>query len=214
MILTIFLIVIITNSLLAFIVYKNNPRSATNIIFSLLSLSIIAWLITTYISLLPQYLSTSLLWIRLSVFLAVPQAILFFLLAHTLPSKQISLKPWLMSFIWATGLGVMFLTLTPLVFSGVEIINNSPHPIPGPLIVVFAFFVAALSTLAIYTLFRKIRKSVGLERQQIIFVTFGILLMIGLIIITILIPLIVIRSNVFVAYEPLYTLIFLGMTAY
>jgi len=214
MISAIFLSVVIANTLLAFIVYKNNPRSATNVIFSLLSFSIIAWLITTYVSLSPQYLSSSLFWIRLSLFFAVPQAILFFLLAHTLPSKNILIKNWVLSLIAATGLMVALLTLSPFVFSGVEIVNNSPKPIPGPLIIVFALYVATLSVLAIYTLFKKIKRSTGVEKQQIIFVTFGILLMIGLIIITILIPLIVIRSNVFVAYEPIYTLIFLGMTAY
>ena len=78
--------------LLAFIVYKNNTRSATNVIFGLLSLVTSIWLLVNHLALSTNFSSISLLLSRLSIFFAVPQILLFFLLSHTLPMEKLRLS--------------------------------------------------------------------------------------------------------------------------
>jgi hypothetical protein len=70
------------------------------------------------------------------------------------------------------------------------------------------------SVLAIYFLARSYRKSVATEKRQIGLMLAGIFLMLTLIILTILIPVVVFNSLVFLPFTPLYVLVFLGLTAY
>jgi signal transduction histidine kinase len=212
--LVVLLLAVSINAVLAIFVYKNNSKSATNIIFALLSFITIAWLTVAYVSLLPQFLSTSLIWIKLSVFFAVPMGLLLFLLAHTLPHKDLQIGKRLLYALIFIGAVVMIINISPYTFTGVEIVGNSPNPTPGPGLIPFIIFSLFTSGGSIYLLIRKVMFSAGLAKQQIRLVTFGILLMLGLIIVTIMIPVAFLRSNIFVPLAPLYSLIFLGMTAY
>jgi len=212
--LAILITTLIANILLAFFVYINNPKSATNIIFSLLSLVTTTWLIIMYLSFQPASLSTALFWIRLSIFLAVPQAVFFFLLAHTLPKEKLQLSRRFLLTIAAWSIFIMGLTISPYVFTDIEIVNNSPRPIPGFGLPLFALTTMLFSFGAIYILIKRLRRSAGVEKLQLRFVMFGILLMLGLIIGTIMIPVAIFRNSNFVPFAPLYTLAFLGMTTY
>jgi len=202
------------NSILALVVFINDRRSVTNIIFVILSLITSAWLVIMRLSVDPQFISNSLLWIRLSVFLAVPQSIAFFLLAHTFPHEKLVLKVRTFMGLLFIGLAVMALTLSSYVFRDVEILNNSPHPIVGPGVIPFGLFVTFFSLAAIYIFFRKLKEAPDDERRRLWYVMLGILLMLGLIIATILIPVAVFGINNFVILAPVYVLVFLGATAY
>jgi len=208
------IISIAVSILLAILVYKNNPKSATNFIFALLGGVTAVWLVVYYLPLFPIFFDLSLLLIRLSVFLAVPQVFLFFLLANTLPKESLQPKKKLLFAIGAWSAFVMLVTISPYTFTEVKIINNSPHPTPGPALPLFSVTAVFFSVVAIYTLMRRSKKSFGREKEQLRYVMFGILLMLGLIISTILIPVALFRTNIFVPFAPLYTLIFLSFTAY
>lgn len=212
--LAILITTLVINTLLAFFVYKNNPKSATNIIFSVLSLVTTTWLFVMYLSLQPASLSTALFLIRLSIFLAVPISMLFYLLAHTMPNITIRLSRRFLLTTAVWSIFIMGLTVSPYVFTGIEIVNNSPRPIPGFGLPLFAITTVFFSFGAIYSLIKRLRRSTGVEKQQLRFVMFGILLMLGLIIGTIMIPVALLRNNTFVPFAPLYTLTFLGMTTY
>lgn len=108
----------------------------------------------------------------------------------------------------------MILTLTSFVFSGIEIKNGSPNPVPTFGMVIFAPFVIFFSLAAIFILLKRLMKSQGVERQQLSFILLGILTMLGLIISTILIPVALFKIILFVPLAPIYTLIFLGCTTY
>ena len=210
----IFIIVVIANSILAVVVFKNNPKSATNRIFSLLSFATIGWLTASQISLSPQFLSSSLFWIRLSIFFAMLQTLSLFLLSITIPYPKIPINNRLLVILIAISAFVMLINLTPLSFSRVEMINNSPNPIPGIGLFPFAISVIFLFLGSIVSLIKKLKRSAGLEKIQIKYMTYGIFLMLGLIIITIMIPVVFFRVNTFVPFAPAYMLIFLGITAY
>src|SRR3989344_6153712 len=197
MALPILIIVVVVNTLLAALVYKNNPKSITNIVFGLLSLFIILWLMATYISLAPQYISSSLFWIRLSIFLAVPQALLFFILASTIPNENLQLKTRTLIILVSWFTLIMLLSISPFTFTGIDIVNGSPNPIPGIGLIPFAFTVISFSGAAVYILLRRLKETVGIVKEQLRYVTFGIFLMIGLIIATILIPIALFNTNTF-----------------
>lgn len=205
---------ILISILLAIIVYTNNSRSSTNKILSLLSIETIFWLASTFISLSPQFLQYSLMWIRLSFFFAVPNAILLFLLAITLPSRTLQISKKLLISLTIITILVMVVMISPFAFVGVNISNKTPTPIPGPGIALFALTVLFSYIGTFIVLIRKLRKSSGKIKEQLRFVMVGILLMLGLIISTIMIPVVAFSNNTFVSFTPFYTLIFLGMTTY
>lgn len=205
---------VIINGILALLVFKNNPKSATNRVYTLLSLVISLWLIANYISLHPAFLNASLFWIRLSIFFATPLSALFFLLAYTLPKNSLQLGTTKLGILLFLTVATMVVTISPYAFTGVEIVNNSPRPTPGPGIGLFSIVSSLFSILAVYILVKKLRGSTGFEKEQFRYVMLGILLMLGLIIITVLLPVVFFKINTFVVFIPVYTLVFLAMTTY
>ena len=202
------------NLVLAFLVYKNNPQSHTNKIYSLLSLVTSGWLVANYISLQPSFLDQSLFWIRLSIFFAMPMSALFFLLAHTLPKDKIQLSH--KKFILAAVLTIftMVINLSPWAFTDIEVVGDSVNPIPGLGLLPFGLLSTFFSLASVYLLWRKISQATGVERSQALLIVSGMALMLGLVMVTVFVPVVVFKINTFVSFIPLYALIFLGFVAY
>lgn len=199
---------------LAVAVLMSNPRSATNKIFSLLTLFTMAWLVTTYVVRLPDLVSVSLLLHRFGIFCAAAMSGLFFLLAHTMPSSTIQLKRPAYFAVIVSTLFMMGVNLSPYAFTGIVLANGISSPLPGPGLIVFSVLSTFYSVLTVYWLFRKYKSSTGDTHKQFRLVLSGIAIMLTLIIVTILIPIIFFSSIRFLTFTPLYTLVFLGMTAY
>ncbi|MBI2591055.1 MAG: hypothetical protein HYW34_00010 [Candidatus Brennerbacteria bacterium] len=209
----ILMIVVFTNFLLAIFVYKNNPTSATNKLFALLNISVSLWLFAMYIS-FQQDSPNSLFWIKLTLFLATPMNLLFFLVSHTLPNYKLRLNNKILFIFISLVFLIMMIAISPYSFTGLEVVNNRPNPIAGIGLIPFGIFSIFMNAAAVYILFKRIRLSFGVERQQLRFIMFGILLMFFLIITTIFLPVALLHSNMFVPFFPLYPLIFIILTAY
>ncbi len=213
----IILLVIATaiNIVLAILVYQNNSRSATNIIYGILSLLLSVWLFMLYFSNHPSFSLSSLFWTRMAIFIAAPMSVSFFLLAYILPHESFQfLKNKSFIFLLTGTAIVMLINISPYAFTGMEMSNNVERPTPGVGIIPFGILSTLSSIAAIYILMRKWRHSSGLEKGQYQYILLGILLMLGLIIFTIFVPTVFLKNDFFVSFAPLYTLIFLGMTAY
>ena len=78
----------------------------------------------------------------------------------------------------------------------------------------FAIFSTLFSVAAIYFFISRLRKTIGTEKQQIRLVLVGMLIMLSLIIVTVLVPILISKSALLLPLTPIYTLIFLGLTAY
>lgn len=206
--------VLVLNAMLAVFVYRHNHKSATNIIFVFLSLTISLWLAMIRESGIPRTPDLVLNYTRLTVFLAVPQSVLFFLLAHTLPSEVILLRKKTRVLLLIATVLMMGFTLTPYVFKEVQIIGEHVKSVPGAGIPLFALFTCSFSIAAIYVLIKKIKRSKGNAKQQLSYMMRGIISMLGLIITTIMLPIILFQNQSFLPLSPLYALVFLGMTAY
>ncbi len=200
------------NSFLATVVFKSNRKNATNQIFGILSVVTTLWLVDVYLSVSPTFINEGLLWVRMSIFLASAQILFFYLLAHTLPHQELQLKGKPLYLLVAGTLVVMATAISPFAFTGVNIINSRVEAIPGPGLPLFVLFAISLSFAAIYKLFNKLRNASGHERNQYSYVVVGLVMMLGLLIFTVLIPVAVFKNSQFVSLAPLYTIIFLGMT--
>ena len=215
----IFLVIaVVANMLLAYVVYRSNPKSDTNIIFALLSIITIFWLANNYLThqlpSLPQYSDTSLILGRLGLLWAAPMSLLFFLLAHTIPNEKMHLgKAWYYTSVCITVF-LMLLNVSPYAFTGVSFNDGALQLLPGPGLIPFAAVSTLFSILAVYLLVRKSFVTGGETRKQLRLVLSGMLIMLALIIGTVLVPIIFFSSVYFLAFTPLYIILFLGMTAY
>lgn len=205
---------VVVNIILGIVVYKNKPQSATNISYSLLSVVISVWLVANFTSLHPSFLNLSLFWIRLSIFFAMPLSSMFYVFARAFPEDKLSIGKKFIFLIILINIFVMGLNISPYAFTGVEVISGSPKPISGLGLLPFAVFSTGFILLAIYELIKKFRTSKNEEARIVGAVLFGILLMMSLIIGTVFIPVSIYKNSFFVPFIPLYTLIFLGITAY
>ncbi len=202
------------NLLLALSVFRNNPKSATNRVYGLLSVVIILWMVANYLSLLPGLLDISLLLIRFSLFFATAMSALFLLFAHTIPGDKLGVSRRRLVVLSLITIFVMLDTISPFTFTKVNIVNNSPTPVPGPGIGFFTLVTTVFSIMAVVVLIKKLHKAEGSVKQQIRYVLFGIGLMLGSIIVTVLLPVLIFKVSAFVSLIPLYTLFFLGLTAF
>lgn len=208
------IIAVVVDVFLALFVYVSNAKSATNRIFFLLSFFTILWLAVTYIVRLPEFSDASLVLHRLGIFFAAPMSALFFLLAYTMPADTVPLSRRKLYLIIGATLFMMALNVSPYAFVSVYRSGHISQPQPGIGLIPFSILSTLFSILAVYWLIKKYRHSRGVVRKQLRLILAGILIMLTLIITTILIPILIFHSIRFLAFTPLYTIIFLGTTAY
>jgi signal transduction histidine kinase len=207
-------ITLVANVLLAIVVYTSNPKSATNRIFTLLNLFITLWLLDIFIVRIPTFFSVSLIIHRFGIAFAAVMSFLFFLLAHTVPSEHIRLNQKTFRLTLGAAVAMVFLNLSPYAFTSVVIGGGMSQPVAGLGLVPFAALSTIFSIFAVYFLVRSYLHTQDNEKKQVGWMLVGIMLMLGFTICTILIPLMFFDSTVFLTLTPLYTLVFLGLTAY
>lgn len=203
---------VVPSFFLGFFVYAKN-NTAIGKIYLFLSVTIAAWLIVTYFSLQSSFPSFELLLIRLSIFFAVPMSMGFMLLAHTFPANNLRMSRKFYLIVTTLNIVTMIIALSPYTFTGLKKIGLETTPIIGPGIVLFSIVTTFFSASAIYFLVRNYKILNGEEKQQAKFILIGMLAMLGLIILTILIPVVFWGISFGVVFIPIYALIFLVMTA-
>src|SRR3989344_3990862 len=213
----ILVITIIIDLFLAIAIYRTDNKNATNKIFALLSVFTVLWLIVSYIIRIPPFSlsqTATLILGRLGIFFAAPMSALFLLLAHTLPNKSLRMsqgKFWTIIFITIL---MMALNISQYAFTNVKVDSGTIEPQPGLGLIPFAVFSTLFSMLAIYFFVSRLRKTIDTEKEQVRVVLIGMLIMLTAIIVTVLVPILINKSAPLLALTPIYTLIFLGMTAY
>ena len=198
---------------LAYSIYRQNPRGAINIIYGILSLAMLGWLTGTYLAGLKFLEGVVLFFHRLSIFFAAPVSASLLLLALTIPSEKLLISKRVLLSIIALTILMMLINISPFAFIGTDI-NASRSPIPGPGLAPFGIISTLFSIFAVYFLVKKAVAKESIERAQVRTVLAGMLVMLFLVIGTILIPITLFESGVFLPFVPLYVLIFLGTTAY
>jgi len=202
--------VAVVGVVLGLLVYFENRHSYTNKFFLYLSTLGSVWLIFAYLSTDPN-LDIGLA--RLSLAVAPFHSFLIFLLASTIPGGKIQLKnKHLFSLIVFTIL-LSLLAISKYTFESVSLIEGKLELVVG-----FGMIIIGLSTIffivfAISLLFKRIRSlSTGVSRRQQILFLSGVILMSGLIVFTIVLPVLFKSNYFFVQFAPLYILLFLIIT--
>ena len=204
----------VANLILALVVYKNNSKSSVNVFFGLLGLVAAVWVMAMYAAPNPDFAPNNLFWMRFTVFLAAPLSLLFFLLARSLPSGSLDLSwEYLYPILFATAV-VMSLAFTPYIFSEIIFSGGFPSPVPTYGMIAFGLLTSGLSLDAIYYLWKKTREAKGLKRQRLKTVLAGLFSVLGLITLTIMLPVLIFKNDQFVPLATFYIFLFLAATAY
>ena len=125
-------IVIAACVILGFIIYFKNRKSATNVLFLVLTIISSAWSILNYLAYQIVDPTMSLWIVRVVMFLAVYQAFSFFLLMYAFPKRELALPKLFKLLAIPIIFIVSVLTLTPFVFPKVNVIvGQAPEPVAG-----------------------------------------------------------------------------------
>lgn len=208
-------IAVASSVLLGSIVFYKDRKSATGIFFLLFTIVTSAWSILNYLA----YQITDPFWslwlVRVVMFLAVYQAFFFFILVKTIPQRKVGLTGKWRRFLFPWVVVVSILTLTPLVFSGVQIEQGkAPSPEPAPGIVLFASTAVSLVVTGIVTLVRRVRSPDQEIRRQFRILFVGVVLMFLFIIVFNFLFVTVLGNSDFIPLSALFTLPFVIMTFY
>jgi len=204
-------------ALLGIIIYLNNRRSITNRTFFIFSLANVIWSASNYF----EYRFTSAtatLWaLRTHLFLSVWYAFFFFKLAYVFPHDDLPLPAWYRRILLPVVALVSLLTLTPIVFSGLEPLappGQVTRAIPSFgivffMLVAFGCLLAGLATLYLHTL-----KEKSVERAKSIVFLIGMsVTAILLLIFNVVLPN-VFSNRSFIPLAALFLLPFIFMTFY
>lgn len=171
--------------ILGFVVFFNNPKSATNRMFLVFSFISVVWGVLNYASYQATHLFLSLWLWRSVIFSAVWFCFGIFHLSLIFPQSKPRLSPIYTRFVIPLVAVSSLLTLTPFVFSKLLTVP-APGVVPvienGPLIPVFGLTVGFLVLGAVYQFVKKMLKAEGNLRQQYFmimlgtFVTFALLI--------------------------------------
>jgi signal transduction histidine kinase len=213
MILAIIVLTAFINILLGIISYNKNPKSATHRLLTILSFIFAFWSIANYFSLNSSTPAGTLFWIRAVMFITAPMGPVLFLFIKAFPNSKLVINKVILNIIIILTALVMVLAFSPLIFSKVTIAEQIT-PTPGPAIPLFAVLFVGLPIAGIFELFKKYKKTTGVERLQLRYLILGIVVTFILLILTNFIAVIVFNYSKFVIFGPMFTLIFVSLLSY
>jgi signal transduction histidine kinase len=201
----------IANSLLALVTFAKNQRSATNVLFIFLVISLVGWTITNYSSLHTSSNLQTLGWIRNILFFVVLQNTSFFLLVRVFPEVHFSfLKNRWVIFAIIYSIITIAVTETPFLFTDFK--DGSPVPGLGMLLFIPHALIFAAGGL-IWLIIRYI-KATGVLRKQLEYFLAGTLLLYTIVPLNNFILPVFFKNSLLVALSPIYPIIFTASVSY
>ncbi|MFA6000142.1 MAG: ATP-binding protein [Candidatus Paceibacterota bacterium] len=183
----------------------HDKKSATNKLFAFISLATVAWSFVNYFSLEPIFLP-EIVWARLVIFFAVPHVVLFYFFVRNFPQIQLSISKIELYGISLVSVGMMVLTVTPFVFSGLHFAENGSIPLPGALMPLFGIFIVVMLLASIAQIIRKYTKAEPKEKTSWRFMLMGFVISYTFLIITNFILVNTRGDTRFILYAPLFML--------
>lgn len=206
---------VLANLTLALIVYKNNRKSATNLLLFSLCIVAMLWTVFNYVALSAELEAIKLTYVRLVMLITSPLAPLIYLLAVTFPHKKIPENPIVNAFIIITTSLSAILAATPLMFRDLEMLSNGNFRlIPGPAIAIFGLNTFIFLIWGFLVLIKKFRKSTGLLRKQTGFFLFGMIAAWTLSLLTNFVAVVIFDTIQLTFIGPSFNLIMIGTIGY
>ena len=198
---------------LAFIVYGKNKNDLSNKIFAVSCLAIVFWTAANYFSRHPILIS-ALTWIRLVMLLAVFMQFAFFIFVYLFPQNKLLMKKWKLLILSLLALATMSVSLSPFLYSRLEIKNGLAVPSPGPLMPLFAFTIFLFLGLSFFYIFKKYRFSQGVEKIQWRLIASGFSIMFFLLVVSQFLLVVFSQKTDFIKFGPIFTMPFIVFASY
>ncbi len=155
-------------------VYQKNPKSGTNVYFSLLVFFISAYPVFNYFAVNSTSDAQAFTWAKMILLVSIPQGPLLYFFARTFPNtififnkkRQILIICWVM-------LNIIF-AFSGLIFKSVTVANNKVSIQPGPLVPSFGLLHFSTIVAGLYVLNKKFRHSFGASKRQLFYIFYGI----------------------------------------
>lgn len=203
------------NAAIGVLVWSFNTKSTAARYFLGLTLSLAIWIGCTYYSLHALGPEEALFWARAVMATAVAQVLFFYLFITTFPDRNTTLKRRALYGIFASALLVGVVALSPFLFQEMAVQPNGNYsPVPGPGMLLFLPFALGFLGMGIWSLAKKYRSAHGLRHTQTGLLVAGVVPMFLLIVVFNLVLPLLAKSSVGVSLSPLFTVIFVGFTAY
>jgi len=209
------------NLILGLLVFVNDRKRETNIIFGFLNISLAFYLVANLFSVIISEHAEKLLWIRLSMFGAVFLDTFFYLFIRAFPGGKLEISKIEKGLVFVFTIITSTLCLTPWLFSDFNITAGSQIPNPVPALIFGApigiLFFSAVALLfiggGIYFLIKKYIKDIVLKKHiRSVLVGAGIMFLSFLVFNLIATAFF---SNVyFIKLTPLFTTVFILFSAY
>ncbi|MFH1598050.1 MAG: histidine kinase N-terminal 7TM domain-containing protein [Patescibacteria group bacterium] len=200
--------------LLAIFVLWRNPKSKTNLFFSIFCFTVTLWTVANYFSLSVVSPSLMLFWIRVVMALAVILSILFLLFINTFPSSKIQLSNKKLFSLIFLGILTIIICFTPLLFKSLKLVDGQRTPVPGLGISVFIIVAIGSIIYGFILLVIKFRKSIGLRKAQLRYLLVGFLLMFLLVLIFNFAFVVFFDNPSFISLGPIFSLPFIILTTF
>ncbi len=206
-----------TIAVLGFIVFFDNPKSATSKAFLFLAIITCIWSALNYFTYQTLPRNLFLVILRLAIFFAVWNSFAVFQLFYTFPREKITFPKWYFTTLIPSVAIVSLLTLTSLVFSDISEISAEGRVlkvINGPAIPLFGLAVIGLVFGGFFLAFKKMKQATGLEKTQFKYITTGAVISFSLIIIFNLIFPAFLNNPRFVIFGAVFLVPFILFTFY
>jgi signal transduction histidine kinase len=207
----------VTTGILGFVVFFHNRKSITNKTFLIFSLATLCWGLANFLHYHLKAPQIAFWLLRISIFFAVWQAFFLFQLFYVFPKEKHFFPAAYHFFITPVTVITSLLTLTPLVFFEIAELSADGRIVRitnGPAIFLFGIVNIGLVISGLVILLRKTIRATKENRDQFLFVLIGTLLMFLFIIIFNFILPAFFDITVFISLGAVFTLPFVGLTAY
>lgn len=205
--------VVLATLFLGTVVFWRDRKSISNFLFTLLCLNFALWGIVNYFSIHPPF-ETTLFWVRLVLFVAAPQALLFFLFIYNFPSSKLQLpKKYLFLSILLLS-SQMVLSLSSFVFSSVISIGGQEIPRAGIAMPFYGVVLVFYFILGIFYLIRRFIIATGDKKITMMIIMVGFIIMILFLLIFLFFSVVFFNNTAFIPFSPLFVLPFIVSTSY
>lgn len=207
---------VVASLVIAVVVLKKNPESATNRLVASLSIITALWTVFNYLALVPGASAEErLFWVRTVMFFTTPYGTVILLLANAFPTHKLSYPNKVLSGLIVFNLVTAALAISPYMFTRVENTSQTNFNLfPGWAILFYAVGFMGFMTYGFVQLIKKYKISSGLLRSQLrLFVT-GIIVSFTLLTLTNFVAVLVFRSIQLTYLGPPFTLIMFAFIIY
>lgn len=196
------------------IVFYRARRSASGLLFVMLSLSFAAWAIVNYFSLNQVSTDSVLFWARAVLFSAAPQAMIFALLMHTFPSEKLRMPKGKVGLYFLLLIIQMGFALSPYVFSGIEWEGRKAVPMVSWGVGIYMAIMIYFFAQGIYWLVKKFIYAKKNEKRNLLIILYGFGSLIFFLLTFLLFAVVFFNNTTFLPVSPIFVLPFIISTGY